>query len=41
VGIWKNIRRGWGMFSSHYRFEVGDGNNVRFWHELCGVGTRP
>jgi hypothetical protein len=24
VGLWKNIRRGWGKFSSHTRFEVGD-----------------
>lgn len=24
-------------FSSHTKFEVGDGSNVRFWHNLwCG-----
>jgi hypothetical protein len=37
VGLWKNIRRGWEKFSSHTRFEVGDGSKVRFWHDLwCG-----
>jgi hypothetical protein len=37
VGLWKNIRRVWGKFSNHTRFEVGDGSNVRFWHDLwCG-----
>jgi hypothetical protein len=30
----KNIRRGWEMFCSHTRFDVGDGTNVRFWHDL-------
>jgi hypothetical protein len=30
VGIWKNIRRGWGMFSSHIRFEVGNASKIRF-----------
>jgi hypothetical protein len=34
VGIWKNIRKYWGMFSSHTRFEVGDDTNVRMWHDL-------
>jgi hypothetical protein len=28
VGIWKNIMRGWEKFSSHTRFEVGDGFKV-------------
>jgi hypothetical protein len=28
---------GWGMYSSHTRFEVGDCTNFRFWHDLwCG-----
>jgi hypothetical protein len=26
VGLWKNIIRGWGKFSSHTRFEMGDGS---------------
>jgi hypothetical protein len=30
MGLWKNIMRGWGKFSSHTRFEVGDGSEVRF-----------
>jgi hypothetical protein len=28
VGLWKNIMSGWGKFSSHTRFEVGDGSKV-------------
>jgi hypothetical protein len=24
VGVWKNVRRGWGDFSRFVRFEVGD-----------------
>lgn len=40
VGVWKNIRRGWGICSSHTRFDVEDGVNVRFWHDLwCGDKT--
>jgi hypothetical protein len=34
VGLCKNIKRGWEKFSSHIRFEVGDGSNVSFWHDL-------
>jgi len=30
VGLWKNIRRGWRMFSSHIRFELGDGSKIKF-----------
>jgi hypothetical protein len=37
LGLWKNIRRGWGKFSSHTKFEVRDCSNVDFWHNLwCG-----
>jgi hypothetical protein len=37
VRFWKNIRRGWRKFSSHTRFEVGNGSKVSFWHDLwCG-----
>ena len=37
VGLWKNIMSGWGKFSSHTRFEVGNGSKVRFWYDLwCG-----
>jgi hypothetical protein len=35
VGLWKNIKRGWGEFSSHTRFEVDDGSKIRFWHVWC------
>jgi hypothetical protein len=35
VGVWKNIRRGWGSFSNHTTFDVGDGVNVKFWHCMC------
>jgi hypothetical protein len=34
VGVWKNIRRGWGMFSSNTKLELGEGTKVKFWHDL-------
>lgn len=34
VELWKNIMTGWGVFSSHTRFEVGDVSKIRFWHDL-------
>jgi len=34
VGLWKNIRKGWATFSGFTRFEVGDGESTRFWHDL-------
>jgi len=33
VGVWKNIIRGLGIYSSHTRFDVGDGVNAKFWHD--------
>jgi hypothetical protein len=37
VGLWKNIKKGWEIFSGFTRFEVGDGTRTRFWHDLwCG-----
>jgi hypothetical protein len=30
VGLWKHIRRGWGIFSEGVRFEVGIGLKVHF-----------
>jgi hypothetical protein len=33
VSLWKNIRLGWEIFSSHSRLVVGEGNWVRFWHD--------
>jgi hypothetical protein len=38
VRLWKNIRRGWRMFSSHIRFEVGV-PRLNF-GMTCGVGIR-
>jgi hypothetical protein len=36
-GLWKNIRKWWETFSGFTRFEVGDGERTRFWHDLwCG-----
>jgi hypothetical protein len=37
MGLCKNIRRGWGKFCSHTRFEVRNGSKFRLWHGLwCG-----
>jgi hypothetical protein len=33
VGLWKNIIKGWGNFSSFTRFEVRDGTKINFWHD--------
>jgi hypothetical protein len=30
VGLWKNIKRGWSMFSIHTRFDIGDGSKIKF-----------
>jgi len=30
LGVWKHIRRGWGVFSKFIRFEVGDGPQTSF-----------
>jgi hypothetical protein len=37
-GLCKNIRRGWGKFSSHTEFEVGEGFYVIGSGMICGVG---
>ena len=37
VGLWKNIRKGWRMFSSHIRFELRDGSKIILWDDVwCG-----
>jgi len=37
VSVWKYIQRGWDNFYKFLRLEVGDGYNVRLWHDLwCG-----
>lgn len=38
VGVWKNIKKSWRIYSSPTRFDVGDGINVRFWDDLCCGG---
>jgi len=34
VGLWKNIRKGWSLFSSHTRFILGNGSRIRFWDDV-------
>jgi hypothetical protein len=34
VGVWKYIRRGWGVFSRFIRYKVEDGSKIRFSHDL-------
>jgi hypothetical protein len=37
VGLWKNIRKGWGSFSRFTIIVVGNGTGIKFWHNLwCG-----
>jgi hypothetical protein len=37
VGLWKNIRKGWNLFFSHTRFELGDGSKIIFLNDVwCG-----
>jgi exonuclease III len=36
-GLWKHIRKGWGIFTRHVHFEVGDGSKTKFWDDVwCG-----
>jgi hypothetical protein len=34
VGLWKYIKRGWRIFSSHTRFDPGDEMRIRFWDNV-------
>jgi hypothetical protein len=34
VGLSKYIRRGWRFFSSHTRFDPGDGLKIKFWDNV-------
>jgi hypothetical protein len=38
-GLWKNIKRGWRMFYSHIKFEVGDGSRSDSGMMWCGEMT--
>jgi hypothetical protein len=41
VGLLNNIRRGWSLFCSHARFELGDGFKIIFWDDVwCGEHSR-
>ena len=31
--LWRHIRKGWEVFSTHISFEVGLGTRVSFWHD--------
>jgi hypothetical protein len=36
----EQYQEGWEEFSSHTRFEVGNGSKIRFWHDVwCGDQT--
>lgn len=40
VGMWKNIKRGWGKSYVQLEFEVGDRSRIRFWHDVwCRDGA--
>ena len=37
LGVWKCIRRGWDGFTHHVSYDVGNGFEVLFWHDVwCG-----
>ncbi|KAG2696954.1 hypothetical protein I3760_07G084700 [Carya illinoinensis] len=37
VGLWKHIRRGWGVFCRFTKFHLGTGSKVKFWSDVwCG-----
>lgn len=37
VGVWKGIRKGWDRFLTFLSFLVGNGEQVKFWHDQwCG-----
>jgi len=37
VGLWKNIRRGWGEFSRYTKFELRDGSKLDFGMTSVGI----
>ena len=34
VGLWKKIRKGWGVLKATMRFEVGNGRRIKFWEDV-------
>jgi hypothetical protein len=37
ISLWKHIRKGWEKFRGYIKFEVGNGNCIRFWEDhWCG-----
>ncbi|KAG2688943.1 hypothetical protein I3760_09G116800 [Carya illinoinensis] len=34
VGLWKHIRRGWGVFNHHVKLCVGTGSRIKFWRDV-------
>lgn len=34
----EKYQEGLGEFSSHTKFEVGDGSKIMFWHDVWGFG---
>ena len=37
ISLWKLIRKGWEKFQGYIKFEVGNGNCIRFWEDhWCG-----
>jgi hypothetical protein len=38
MSLWRNIRNGWGSFSSRLSYKVGDSSFISFWHDVwCGI----
>ena len=34
IGLYKEIRKDWGNTLDNVKFQIGDGNRVRFWKDL-------
>lgn len=32
-GVWRSIRMGWDTFLHYIQFDVGLGDQIRFWHD--------